>query len=249
MVTRSPLVFVDGRFSELPAGDSVAGVDLNEIVSGSGIVGSGNLAQGSVRLDVSVVSNASGLYVTANSLGVDGVALASGAAALDLNNTALASGEAAITYLGQIQSEANTALASGNAALAATAGFSTGNSIRLIANSDVIALTPVGMNTNGGVETVRVIGGQVYPKYGVYETFLGVAAESAPSGQFVSVILPKALINSFSGLTPGAFYYVQPSTSGFTTSSSTPAGWGSRTTWGPVARAVSSSGLLLLKPL
>lgn len=249
MVTRSPLVLIDGRLSELPAGDSIAGVNLNQIVSGSGITGSGDLAQGSVRLDVSLASNPSGLYLTENSLGVDGTALASGAAALTFNTTAIASGQAALTYVNQAQASANTALASGNAALASVSNFYTANSITLIANSDITALTPVGMNTNGGVETIRDIGGTVYPIYSGYQTFLGVASKTVSSGQTVSIVLPEALLVKFTGLTPGAFYYVDPTTSGFTTNSSNPAGWSSRTTWGPVARAVSSSGLLLLKPL
>jgi len=249
MVVRSPLVIVNGRYSELPPNDSVAGVNLNQITTSSGISGSGDLAQGPVTVNVALSVNPSGLYVTNDYIGVDGAALASGSAALSTSTVALASGQSALTDATTAQASANTALASGNAALNDIASFSTGNSVVLPANSDVVAFTPVGMNNNGGVETVRDIGGSVYPTYNGYQTFLGVAAQTVSSGQSVSVILPKALVNSYTGLTLGAFYYVNPATSGFVTATSNPAGWSSRTTWGPVARAVSSSGLLFLKPL
>jgi hypothetical protein len=249
MVVRSPLVVINGRYSELPPNDSVAGVNLNQITSSSGISGSGDLALGSVTVNVSLPPNPSGLYVVSDYIGVDGSALVSGTAALSLANTASVSGQSALSSITATQALANRALASGNAALSNTAGFSTANSVTLIANSDIVAFTPVGMNTNGGVETVRDIGGTIYPQYNGYQTFLGVASKTVSSGQSVSVLLPKSLITNFSGLTPGAFYYVSPATSGFVTSSSAPGAWYSRATWQPVARAVSSSGLLLLKPL
>jgi hypothetical protein len=250
MVVRSPLVFVDGKYSELPPTDSIAGVDLNQITSSSGIAGSGDLVQGTVTLNFSATSNPSGLYVTNDYIGVDGSALASGTAALTTTTTALSSGLAANSVTTASQALANTALASGNAALALTSVFYTGNSATFPANSNITALSPVGINPVGGVEVVRDLGGgDVYPRYSGYQTFLGIAAQTALSGQTVSVVLPKAIVVGYTGLTPGAFYYVSPTTSGFTTNSSTPAGWTSRITWAPVARAVSSSGLLLLKPL
>jgi hypothetical protein len=62
-------------------------------------------------LDVELVPNASGLYFDgSNRLGIDGIAVASGNAALIVSATALASGNAALS-LGE------TALSSGNAAL------------------------------------------------------------------------------------------------------------------------------------
>ena len=104
MTTRRPLVLVSGTFSELPQGDSVVGASVNLAASPSGLI-----------------------FVGAD-LGIDGVALASGAAAQVSADTALASGNSA-------QTTADTALASGNAALqyiADNPGISEGDVIGLI---------------------------------------------------------------------------------------------------------------------
>ena len=79
MTNRRPLVLVSGAFSELPPGDSILGAS------------------------VTLTANPSGLLLVGNDLGIDGVALVSGAAAQVTANAA--------------QDTANTALASGNAAL------------------------------------------------------------------------------------------------------------------------------------
>jgi len=91
MTNRRPLVLISGAFSELPQGDSVVGAS------------------------VGIVANPSGLLLVGNDLGIDGVALASGAAAQITANEALASGNAALDV-------ANEALASGDAALFDLAG-------------------------------------------------------------------------------------------------------------------------------
>jgi len=250
MVIRSPLVFVDGGLSELAPGDSVTGVNLAEVTSGSGIIGSGDLSVGEVTVSFDISANPSGLYLTEDFIGVDGAALASGEAALSLATVALSSGSAAQTLADSAQSEANEALASGNAALADVAVFYTGNTFTGRADSDVTAFTSVGMNTTGGLETVREFSGVVYPKFGVFETFLGIASKTVSSGELATVILPKSVLyDGFSGLTPGAFYYVDPTSSGLKSTASQPGGWGSRETWAPVARAISASGIMLLKPL
>jgi hypothetical protein len=79
MTNRRPLVLISGAFSELPQGDSVVGAS------------------------VGIAANPSGLLLVGTDLGIDGVALASGAAAqitanaaLDVANEALASGDAAL---------------------------------------------------------------------------------------------------------------------------------------------------------
>jgi hypothetical protein len=79
MTNRRPLVLVSGAFSELPQGDSVVGASLD------------------------IAPNPSGLIYVGAELGIDGIALVSGAAAQVTANAA--------------QDTANTASASGNAAL------------------------------------------------------------------------------------------------------------------------------------
>ena len=86
MTNRRPLVLISGAFSELPQGDSVVGASLD------------------------IAPNPSGLIYVGAELGIDGIALVSGAAAQDTANTALASGNAA-------QATANSASASGEAAI------------------------------------------------------------------------------------------------------------------------------------
>jgi hypothetical protein len=79
MTNRRPLVLISGAFSELPQGDSVVGASLD------------------------IAPNPSGLIYVGSELGIDGIALVSGAAAQVTANAA--------------QDTANTASASGNAAL------------------------------------------------------------------------------------------------------------------------------------
>ena len=79
MTNRRPLVLISGAFSELPQGDSVVGASLD------------------------IAPNPSGLIYVGAELGIDGIALVSGAAAQVTANAA--------------QDTANTASASGSAAL------------------------------------------------------------------------------------------------------------------------------------
>lgn len=73
---------------------------------------------------------------------------------------------------------------------------------------------------------------------------VGVAQDSAASGSAVLVRLPGTAQTGFTGLSAGRSYYVNPTTSGLTTSSTPPALW-SGTTWKPVGTALSSTTLLL----
>ena len=245
MAEKSPLVFVDGGFSQLPPGDSIEGVALGSLVAGSGLVGGGDLNTGNKRLDIGLTASPSGLIFVGDALGLDGsdqatadAALASGNAGLELGAVALASGVAA-------QSEANTALASGIAALDAAVNFQGSSSLTFTAASTVQTGNPVGLDDTGRVQVV--VSGS--PTISSQNNFIGIAQATVASGTDVSVLLPRAVDFNQTGLNPGYFYYVNPTTSGFTAASGQPAAWSGAYNWGPVAKAVSSSGLLLLNPM
>lgn len=85
------------------------------------------------------------------------------------------------------------------------------------------------------------------PTVNGYSNFIGVAKTTVASGQQVDVDMPKSLYETgTTSLNTGSFYYVDPALSSFTTSSGIPTGWQAVTPWGPVAKAVSASGLLIL---
>jgi hypothetical protein len=245
MAERLPLVYVDGGLSQLPPGDSVDGVQLGTLTAGSGLVGGGDLNTGNKRLDVGLASVASGVIFVGDAIGLDGVAqdLAyqatfSGYAGLQLSQAALASGVAA-------QAKASTALASGNAALSAAVSYSPNNSVVFTAASTVASGNAVGLDDTGRVQIIQASS----PTIGGRNNFIGTAQASVSSGTSVRVLLPRDIdYNRTGGLTPGLFYFLN-TTGGFTTSSGQPVTWSGAYTWGPVAKAVSSSGLLLLNPL
>jgi hypothetical protein len=155
MAEKSPLVFVDGGFSQLPPGDSIDGVAYGSVVAGSGLVGGGNLLTGSKQVDVALATNASGVIFVGDSIGLDGVdivlagdAYSSGVVALEQADAALASGVAA-------QSSATTALASGNAALSTAVNFVDPKFVQFTAASDIRAGYAVGLDDSGRVQTIR----------------------------------------------------------------------------------------------
>lgn len=76
-----------------------------------------------------------------------------------------------------------------------------------------------------------------------YNQIIGVAQNTAASGSTVQVRLPGSVDTLNTGLTAGSAYYVNPTTSGLTTSSTKPTYWSGG--WEPVGTAVSSSALLL----
>jgi len=130
MTARRPLVIVSGTTSELPDGDSVVGVAAGNLTAGSGLIGGGNVSEDR-RVDVRLAPNPSGIIFVGtgddSSIGLDGVAFASGVAALDVADRALASGVSA-------QSSASTALASGNAGISiGLTALASGNSSLSIA--------------------------------------------------------------------------------------------------------------------
>jgi hypothetical protein len=143
------------------------------------------------------------------------------------------------------QSAANTALASGNAALSAAVNFQGSSSLTFTAASTIQKGNPVGLDGAGRVQVVA----SGRPTINSQNNFIGIAQAAVSSGSTVSVLLPDAIDFNQTGLSIGYFYYVNPTTSGFTTASGQPTAWSGAYNWGPVAKAVSSSGLLLLNPI
>lgn len=246
MTEYSPLVLISGAYSQLPPGDSVTGIDAGTVTPGSGLGGGGNLNTGDVSIFIKLSTNPSGLIFADNRLGFDGVSIvnasaasASGNLALSNANTALASGNSALSL-------SAVALASGNAALSALGSASSGaNSAIFTASGPLLPGTPVGFDNRGFVQAVR----GTSPTNNGFNNFLGVSRSAAASGSSVTIDLPDTVVINQTGLTTGSIYYVNPTTSGFTTASGRPASWTGAIPWGPVGRAVSSSGLLLFNIL
>ena len=71
----------------------------------------------------------------------------------------------------------------------------------------------------------------------------GIAQDNAASGTAVTVRMPGTTQTGFTGLSAGRSYYVDPTTSGLTTSSTRPPLWSG--TWRSVGTALSSTTLLL----
>ena len=249
MAEKLPLVYVDGRLSQLPPGDSLDGAQLGVLTAGSGLVGGGDLNTGDKRLDVGLASVASGVIFVGDAIGLDGVAQATVDTALASGNDALVVSSSALASNVTAQGNAEEALASGNAALLAADNFIGSNSLQFTAASPLSAGLPVGLDDNESVQTLRALGGVFYPTVTSQNSFIGIAQSAASSGSVATVLLPKGIDYNQSGLTPGSFYYVNPTVSGFTTASGQPAAWSGAFNWAPVAKAISSSGLLLLNPL
>lgn len=119
MAFRRPLVIVSGSFSQLPIGDDIDGVAYAADVIGSGLY----YDEATTEVGVALAPNPSGLIfvggggATSSLLSLDGSAVASGTAAIEVADTALASGNAAISLALSAQADAAEALASGNAGI------------------------------------------------------------------------------------------------------------------------------------
>jgi hypothetical protein len=249
MAEKLPLVYVDGGLSQLPPGDSVEGIALGTLTAGSGLVGGGNLSTGDKRLDLALAANASGVVFVGDSIGLDGADVVLAAQALLSGNAGLSSATAALSSGVAAQSAASSALITCNNALNAAVNFTGGNSVEFTAASAVASGYAVGLDDTGKVQSVRASGSFIYPTIGSRNNFIGIAQNTAASGTNLNVLLPDSIDYNQSGLTVGSFYYVNPTTSGFTTASGQPSTWSGAYNWAPVAKAVSSSGLLLLNPL
>lgn len=88
------------------------------------------------------------------------------------------------------------------------------------------------------------------PTLNSYPNVLGISQSTVASGSTCLVNLPGTLYNeAAANLTTGAFYYANPTTSGITTTSTKPPLWDGQVPWNYIGRAVTSSGLMLLKSI
>jgi hypothetical protein len=96
-----------------------------------------------------------------------------------------------------------------------------------------------------GSAAVSSVSSSILPTKSSQDNFIGIAQNTVASGSAVSVRLPGSYDRNNTGLTTGAVYYVNPTTSGFTTTATQPSAWSGAVNWGPVGRAVNSTTLLL----
>lgn len=249
MATRRPLVLNNGLVSELLDGDTItAGTSTTQIVAGSGLTGGGSVSN-NTQIDLALAPNPSGIIYVGDALGIDGAAqitantaLASGSTAAFLASNALASGNNSLVV-------APAALASGNAALAlipTLGGGGGGTQVRLTAASAVASGYVVGVDDAGRIQSVA----SGRPLLNGYNNVIGVSQSTVTSGSSCLVNLPGTLYNNpAANYTIGAFYYVDPTTSGVTTTSTKPTSWNGQVPWNYIGRAVTSSGLMLLKSI
>lgn len=160
MTERLPLVFVDGKLSQLPDGDTISGVNPGTLVAGSGLVGGGDLNTGTRRLDVALATNPSGVIFVNDAIGIDGSAEARADEATASGNAALRLGEDATNSGIAAQASGNIALASGNAALFNAVNFIGGSNLDILADSDISPGDALALNDAGHVQVLgEKIGG------------------------------------------------------------------------------------------
>ena len=107
---------------------------------------------------------------------------------------------------------------------------------------------------NGSSQTVALgstptLGEAIAPTVGSQHNFIGIAKTAAASGSAVTVGLPGAAQSVYTGLVVGSGYYVDPTSSGISTSSTAPANWSGGLAWQRIGRAVSSTDLYLTDTL
>lgn len=121
----------------------------------------------------------------------------------------------------------------------------------------LLAHVDAGVN-NSGIAYLMQGANLVYPTIQGRQNYIGTAQATAASGSTVRVLLPVATDLNQTNLTPGYFYYVNPNTSGYTASSGTPyysvgtsnfTTWSGIDGWGYVGKAITSSGLLMLRSI
>jgi len=244
MAIRRSIVLISGQETEIPIGDTIDAGVVGSITAGSGLDGGGTLPT-ETTINVLLAPNPSGLgFVDNKYLADDGAAqrlgesaLASGNYALSVGSTALASGVAGSTLAGTAQASGNAALAGINAA---------GDTVKTFTAAG--AISPgyaVGLDDAGRVQSVRITAGVIYPTVSTKTNFIGIAQTAASSGLGVQVRLPGTYDRSNTSLTPGAVYYVDPTTSGFTTTSGQPPAWSGAVSWAPIGWALNSTTLIL----
>jgi hypothetical protein len=115
----------------------------------------------------------------------------------------------------------------------------------------VIAYKDEGNSNYGTAIVANTLGGTTSrPTLNSYPNFLGISQSTVASGSPCLVNLPGALYTDpTASLTTGEFYYVDPTTSGVTTTSTKPATWNGQVPWNYIGRSVTSSGLMLLKSI
>ena len=113
-------------------------------------------------------------------------------------------------------------------------------------------------NGASGYATVLQAANLIQPRLENRQNYLGTAQQTVASGSQVRVLLPVATDLNQTGLAPGRNYYVNPSTSGYTTSSGAPtysvggysyAAWSGIDGWKAVGKAITTSGLLMLNSI
>ena len=118
-------------------------------------------------------------------------------------------------------------------------------------NRIVIAYADVGNSSFGtAIVANELISTSYIPTINSFPNVLGVSQSTVASGSSCLVNLPGTLYNEpAANLTTGAFYYANPTTSGITTTSTKPTSWNGQVPWSFIGRAVTSSGLMLLKSI
>ena len=102
-----------------------------------------------------------------------------------------------------------------------------------------------------GTAVVGSPGASTVPTISSQNNFIGSAQTTVVSGEPVTINVPRSIGYNNTGLSTGYFYYVDPTTSGYTTASGEPSTWNADPSfpWRPIAKAVSSSGLLILETI
>lgn len=118
---------------------------------------------------------------------------------------------------------------------------------RASTNQNIVTYINSG-NISGNGST-PLLSTQQVPKIGSQNNFIGIAKTAAASGSTVTVGLPGAAQNVYTGLVVGSGYYVDPTSSGISTSSTAPASWSGGVAWQKIGRAVSSTDLYLTDAL
>jgi len=114
-------------------------------------------------------------------------------------------------------------------------------------NNNVVISYRDGGNSDYGTAIVAnsLLGTIPIPTINSQNNFIGISQSTVASGAAVSVRLPGSPDQNNTGLLAGSGYYVDPTTSGFTTTSTQPASWSGAVNWGVIGRAVNSTTLLL----